>query len=81
MSTDWTLMSALKKNYFHLREGQLLHICKQFRFDILYLFQGRGSENETLCIYVFFFYANLLGVRVVSFQGQKMIKDGSHQGK
>ena len=23
---DWTLKSALKKNCFHLREGQLLHI-------------------------------------------------------
>ena len=47
-------MSALKKNYFHLREGQPLHICKQFWFDSLYLFLGRGAENETLCIYNFF---------------------------
>ena len=30
MSTDRTLMSAMKNNFFHLREGQLLHICKKF---------------------------------------------------
>ena len=33
------------------------------------------------CAFIFFFYANLLRGRVVSFRGQKVIKDGGHQGK
>ena len=30
---------------------------------------------------IFFFYANLLRGKVVSFRGKKVIKDGGHQGK
>ena len=33
------------------------------------------------CAFIFFFYANLLRCRVVSFRGQKVRKDGGHQGK
>ena len=33
------------------------------------------------CEFILFFYVNLLQGRVVSFQVQKVIKDGSHQGK
>ena len=39
-----------------------------------------GAEYETLCIYDFL-YANLLRGRVVNFRGEKVIKDGGHQGK
>ena len=33
------------------------------------------------CAFIFCFCANLLWGRVVSFQGQKVRKDGGHQGK
>ena len=33
------------------------------------------------CAFIFFFCANLLLGRVVNFQGQKVRKDGGHQGK
>ena len=32
MSTDFRLMSSSKNNRFHLREAQMLHICKHFVF-------------------------------------------------
>ena len=33
------------------------------------------------CAFMIFLYANLLRGRVVSFRGEKVIKDGGHQGK
>ena len=33
------------------------------------------------CAFMIFWYANLLRGRVVSFRGEKVIKDGGHQGK
>ena len=33
------------------------------------------------CEFMIFLYANLLRGRVVSFRGEKVIKDGGHQGK
>ena len=48
MFTDWTLMSALKKKCFDLREGQLRHIASNLDLIFCICFKA-----ETLCIYVF----------------------------
>ena len=53
MSTDWTLMSTLKNNCFHLREGQLPHICKQFGVDICICYTAVGQKLKP-CAFIFF---------------------------
>ena len=79
MSIDWKLMSALKKNCLHLRTGQLLHICKQYSLDILYLFKGRGAEMRPSAFLTFSMH--LQWGRLVSLRAPKGIQDGGHQGK
>ena len=80
MSTDWTLLSALKNNCFPLREGQLLHIASNFDLIFCNCFKA-GEQKRRPCAFMIFLFANLVRGRVVSFRGDKVIKDGGHQVK
>ena len=63
-------MSALKNS------------CSTFasNFDLIFCICFKAGEQK-MRPYEFYFYANLLWGREVSFRGEKVIKDGGHQGK
>ena len=51
-------------------------------FDLIFCNCFKAGEQKMRpCAFMIFLYANLLRGRVVSFRGEKVIKDGGHQGK
>ena len=81
ISTNWTLLSALKKVFpcgrsnrctFAITFDEIFNFCICFKAE---------EQKMRHCAYMICFYASLLWGRVVSFGPQKVIQDGGHQGQ
>ena len=80
MSTDWTLTSALKMNCFHWGRDNCCTFASNFDLIFCIWFKA-GEQKMRPCTFMIFFLCKFAAGRVVSFRGQKVIKDGGHQGK